>query len=458
MRKAKTPDLHSIIPNLVMRIGKLGGLRGTVFTNFVSLGLNSLTSVVAARLLGPEGRGELAAIQNLALFAISFGILGIPTAAAYYAGKFPERANAIFLTAQIFLLLLSVPVYVCMYFLAPRLLLSQNEYVIHGARISLILIFIQFAGCLPYAMLRGLGKLAIWNSVRVQVSLLWLLVFVAGYMSGRVSALFVAYGYLVAMLFHNITWMLAMVSTVKGPYQLDLALLPDLLSYGLPSMLTSVPRELNLRMDQLLMAAFLPPESLGLYVVAVAWSGLLSPAMISFAQIAFPHLTALRDAQAQRDFLQGTLRKSVLIGTLIGISLLVASYTVITTVYGVAFKASVPAAMVLVCASFISNLNNILGESFRGLGMPKWPMIAEIVGLMGATGSLLFLLPRYGLLGAAMASLISYSVVFVIFVVLLKRKMVLSFVATFIPGEQEVRMLCGYLTKMATFRISGEAK
>jgi O-antigen/teichoic acid export membrane protein len=458
MRKAKTSNLHNIMPNLVTRIGKLDGLRGTAVTNFVSLGLNTLASVIAARLLGPEGRGELAAIQNLAFFAVSFGILGIPTAAAYYAGKSPKRVNTIFLTAQAFLLLLSIPVYVCMYFLAPQLLLSQSEYVIHGARIFLILIFIQFAGCLPYAMLRGLGKLAIWNSMRVQFSVLWLSVFVAGYLSGRVSVLFVVYGYLAAMLFHNITWILAMVSAAKGPYQLDWGLLPDLLRYGLPSMLTSVPRELNLRVDQLLMAAVLPPESLGLYVVAVAWSGLLSPAMISFAQIAFPHLTALRDVKAQRDFLQGTLRKSVLIGALMGIPMMFASYTVITTVYGAAFKASVPASVILVCASFISNLNNILGESFRGLGMPKWPMVAEIVGLIGAIGSLSFLLPHYGLIGAAMASLISYSIVFVIFVVLLGRKMALSFVPTFIPGEQEIRMLHGYLTKIATFRISGDVK
>ncbi len=458
MRKAKTPNLHSIIPNLVTRIGKLGGLRGTVFTNFASLGLNSLTSVVAARLLGPEGRGELAAIQNLAIFAISFGTLGIPTATAYYAGKFPERANTISLTSQVFLLLLSVPVYVCIWFLAPQLLRSQSEYVIRSARIFLILIFIQFAGCLPYSVLRGLGKLTTWNIVRVQFSVLWLSVFVIGYISGRISALFVAYGYLVAMLFHNITWMLAMAFTVKGPYQLDLKLLPGILRYGLPSMLTGVPRELNLRIDQLLMATFLPSETLGLYVVAVAWSGLLSPVMGSFAQIAFPHLAALREGQDQKDFLQCTLRKSVLIGVLFGIPLTVASVMVIPAVYGVVFRASVPAAMVLVCASFVSNLNNILGESFRGLGMPKWPMLAETVGLVSTIGSLLLLLPRYGLLGAAIASLISYSIVFAIFVVLLRCKVALSFVSTFIPGEQEMRMLCGYLTRIWTFRVSGDLK
>ncbi|MBN1919613.1 MAG: oligosaccharide flippase family protein [Anaerolineae bacterium] len=437
-----------------MKSFRLSGVEGTAIANLVSFGFNMVTSVIAARLLGPQGRGELAAMQNLAMFTLTFGTFGIPTAAAYYAGKDPKRANITFSTAQIMLLLLAFPVYILMYALAPELLSSQDTYVIQGARIFLLRVFIHFAGGLPYFMLRGLGRMAVWNGIRVQFSVLWLMVFVIGFFSGQISSLFVAYGYLVAILIHNITWMIAMFLTVRGSYKPDLSLTPSLFRYGLPSMLSSVPRELNLRIDQLLMAAFLPSETLGYYVVAVAWGSLLSPVMNAFAQTAFPHLAALHHEQAQSDLLQKILRRSVLVGSLLISVFVVGAPVVIPAVYGNAFKASIAAAMVLVVAGFISNLNDILEESFRGLGKPKWPMVAQITGLISTILLLFLLLPRYGLLGAALASIASYTFVFFVFVVLLKRETGLSFAVAFVPTSKDVRELYQYLVGRFPKRLS----
>lgn len=439
---------------LSMKSLRLSGVEGTAIANLVSFGFNIVTSVIAARLLGPQGRGELAAMQNLAMFTLTFGTFGIPTAAAYYAGKDPKRANSVFSTAQIILLFLAFPVYILMYALAPELLSSQSTYVIQGARIFLLRVFIHFAGGLPYFMLRGLGRMAIWNGIRVQFSILWLMVFVIGFFSGQISSLFVAYGYLVAILIHNITWMIAMFLTVRGTYTPDLNLAPDLFRYGLPSMLSSVPRELNLRIDQLLMAAFLPAETLGYYVVAVAWGGLLSPVMNAFAQTAFPHLTALNHGHAQSARLQLILRRSVLVGLLLIVVLIIGAPIVIPVIYGKAFGASVVAAMVLVVASFISNLNDVLEESFRGLGKPKWPMVAQIIGLVSTILLLFLLLPRYGLLGAALASIASYAIVLFVFVALLKHEIGLSFAATFVPNSGDVQVLYQYLIGRLPKRLS----
>lgn len=437
-----------------MKSLRLSGVEGTAIANLVSFGFNIVTSVIAARLLGPQGRGELAAMQNLAMLALTFGMFGIPTAAAYYAGKDPKRANSVFSTAQIILLFLAFPVYLLMYALAPELLSSQSTYVIQGARISLLRVFIHFAGGLPYFMLRGLGRMAIWNGIRVQFSILWLMVFVIGFFSGQISTLFVAYGYLVALLIHDITWMIAMFLTVRGTYTPDFNLAPALFRYGLPSMLSSVPRELNLRVDQLLMAAFLPSETLGYYVVAVAWGSLLSPIMSAFAQTAFPHLTALHHEQAQRELLQQILRRSVLVGLLMIVVLIIGAPIAIPVIYGKAFGASTIAAMVLVVANFVSNLNDVLEESFRGLGKPKWPMVAQIIGLVSTILLLFLLLPRYGLLGAALASMASYILVFLVFVALLRRKIGLSFVLAFVPTSKDVRALSQYLIGRFPKRLS----
>lgn len=51
----------------------------------------------------------------------------------------------------------------------------------------------------------------------------------------------------------------------------------ELLRYGAPSVLSGVPAQLDLRLDQILMAALLPAKQLGLYTVGVAWSGAGTP-------------------------------------------------------------------------------------------------------------------------------------------------------------------------------------
>jgi len=436
----------SEISSSIIHTLRLERFEGTVAVNIVSFGFNILTSVIAARLLGPQGRGELAAIQNWTFFAVSFGLLGIPHAAAYYAGKNSAQAGTIFATAQVFLLLLAIPVYAVTYALIPRLLSVQSISVIQNARIFLLLVFIQFGGYLPYFVLRGLGKLGAWNAVRMQFPILWLMIFIIGYLSGQLSASFVAQGYLIAMIFHCATWMAVMFLSVRGTYRPHFGFLPSFLRYGLPSMLSNVPRELNLRADQLLMAAFLPPQTLGLYVVAAAWGGLSTPIMSSFAQTVFPRLAALNNMQEQREFLQRTMHMSTLVGVLLGCLTMVLTPFVVPIVYGLDFKEAIPAACILTLAGFVSNLNSIIEESFRGIGMPKWPMVAEIMGLVCTVSLLLLLLPRYGLVGAAIASLGSYTFVFLFFLVLLNRVMGLSLVSSVIPTWRDVKILREYIT------------
>lgn len=438
------------IGSLTTKALRLERLEGTIAINAASLGLNIMTSVIAARLLGPEGRGELAAIQNWALLAVAFGTLGVPTATAYFAGNDPKQATRIFATAQVFLMVVAIPAFTVMYILIPELLPSQSVNVIQNARVFLLLIPIQFGGFLPYFVLQGLGRLDIWNIIRVQFPILWLIVFVVAYLTEEFNASFIAQGYLVAMAFHCATWMLMMVVSVRGPYRPDLRLLPSLLRYGLPSMLTSVPRDLNLRIDQLVMAVFLPSSTLGLYVIAVAWSGLLAPVMNSLGQTLFPRMAALHDTQEQKDLLQRTLHISVLVGILLTGAILAITPFVIPLVYGLEFQEAVPAALILVIAGMVSHINSIIEEIFRGIGIPKWAMIAEVVGLVCTVVLLVLLLPLYGLMGAAVASLGSYVVVLIVLLIFTKLWTALPLRSIVVPGRSDVLILCEYIKRVTT--------
>lgn len=414
-------------------------------TNYTTVGLFFVASVISARLLGPEGRGELAAIQNWALFAVTIGTLGIPVAAAYYAGKRPADTPHIFISAEIMLALLAVPVAIVAYWAMPWLMPNQNADLIQDARMFLWLIPIQFTLHLPYYVILGLNRLSLWNVIRLQLPILWLLVFAIGYAQSTLTPTYAAQGYLVISVLNGVAWLIALLLVVRGAYFPRLLWFSTLFRYGLPSALGSAPRQLNLRGDQLLMAAFLPAEMLGLYVVAVAWSGLLQPMTSALAQTIFPSLAGQHDRKEQERLLRHTLRLTILVSLLAGSLMLVLTPLLIPMVYGQEFARSVPAAFVLVFGALIAGMNNVLEDAFRGLGIPKWPMIAELSGLISTAILLLLLLPRFQLMGAAIASLISYLVICAILIVFLRRWASEPIVSYFVPQTYDAHVLFGRL-------------
>jgi O-antigen/teichoic acid export membrane protein len=81
--------------------------------------------------------------------------------------------------------------------------------------------------------------------------------------------------------------------------------------------------------------------------------------------------------------------------------------------FGSAFAAAIPAALVLVGAAAIAAVNMVLEEGLRGLGRPVAVLWAELAGLAVTVIALLYLLRPFGIMGAALASVMGYTVVLV---------------------------------------------
>jgi len=403
--------------------------------------LGIVTGSLIARLLGPEGRGVLAAIQNWPTLVVGFGTLGIPTAAAYFSGRDPTVAGRLLTTCLIALFLWSIPLITVTYVLMPLLLNAQSASVIYQARVYLLIIPIQFAIGVPFWVLQGLREFRLWNFLRLQGPLAWLTVIVLAWTLHASTGEAVSFIYLIIMAWVASIFMVVALWRVPSPHQLSFSRLPALLQYGLPSILANLPQLLNLRLDQLLIAAVLPAHTLGVYVVAVAWSGISSPLLTSVSQVIFPHLAATHDRQTQAETLQRTLRLSVLSVTVLTGLLLAVTPIFLPLLFGKAFVAAVPPAFVLIVAAGAAGINQVASEGLRGLGVPKWPMVAEFVGLSITIILLVLLLRRYQLMGAAIASLFSYLGTLVTLVSLIGHQTQTSPWKIVIPRRQDLSFL-----------------
>jgi O-antigen/teichoic acid export membrane protein len=171
----------------------------------------------------------------------------------------------------------------------------------------------------------------------------------------------------------------------------------------------------------MMMAAFLAPERLGYYVVAVSWSGALAPILNSVAAVLFPRVAMETTFDGRIKALgRGTRLGSLLAGAL-SVFLFVVTPTAIRLLFGVAFEPAIVAALILVAAGGILSVNSILEEGLRGLGMTRAILWGESAGLVITVIGLIFLLPPLEIVGAAIASLAGYCVTGLTLLVQLQR-------------------------------------
>ena len=138
-----------------------------------------LTGMLAARLLGAEGRGQLAAAQAWPLFLATLGSFGLTEAIAYFVARDPSRARTSLATG----LLLSVPftlvAVVAGVWLIPRVLRAQTMEVQQVATLCLVLVPLLTLSAAPSQALRGVGRYRAWNVLRLFTPLAWLATLVA---------------------------------------------------------------------------------------------------------------------------------------------------------------------------------------------------------------------------------------------------------------------------------------
>jgi Na+-driven multidrug efflux pump len=83
----------------------------------------------------------------------------------------------------------------------------------------------------------------------------------------------------------------------------------------------------------------------------------------------------------------------------------------------------------------------VLEEGLRGLGHPAVALWAELGGLVVTALALLMLLIPFGIMGAAVASVLGYSAVMVTLAVFVRRLTGCSLSTLFRPNQRDIRQI-----------------
>jgi len=391
-------------------------LGGTVVANVMIAVVGTAAAILSARLLGPKGRGELTAIQLWPTLLAILASFGMPEALVYLTAKTRGTAGGQLGTAMTIGSFTALVFGAFGYLALPFLLAAQPQLTVAHARTYLLVIPLYIVTLLPCHPLRSRNAFLEWNLLRVAPGVAWLIIVAGAYILGTARPATLADAYLLALGCLSLPVFLIVRRIIPGPYWPSRSIGRSLLAYGLPAVTTTLPQLANLRLDQLVMAGFVPAAQLGYYVVAVTWSAAASLVLIAVGMVLFPSVAGLADAGERFRAVASVSRVGLALS--IGLSCVVAlaTPTGIVVLASARFRPAIVPALVLVGAGTIYGYNYVLAEGIRGLGHPRTVLWAELGGACVTIVSLWWLLREMGIVGAAISSVLGYSVTMLLLV------------------------------------------
>jgi len=191
----------------------------------------------------------------------------------------------------------------------------------------------------------------------------------------------------------------------------------------------------------MLMASFLPPEILGLYAVGVAWSSAPAPLLSALPATVLPRVAGAHSTAHQAQLLAQSTRMGSLLSLLLAVGTALVAPIAVPLLFGRDYMPAVPATLILSLAAGVSAFNQLMAANVLSLGQPRLVLIAEGAGLIVTITLLWLLLRPFQLIGASVASLLSYATVSVVFVWLVKGRTGLAIKYLLIPARADFDLL-----------------
>jgi O-antigen/teichoic acid export membrane protein len=148
--------------------------------------------------------------------------------------------------------------------------------------------------------------------------------------------------------------------------------------------------------------------SVGYYVVAASVAELIWYLPNAFGFVLFPK-TASSDPEEARRFTPKVARLSVFITAVAAFGLFLVSRVLITVLYTEEYLPSLYPLWILLPGAVVLSYSKVLFADLGGRGKPYYGTFASLISLGVTLGLDLLLIPRWGIVGAALASSLAYA-------------------------------------------------
>lgn len=422
----------------------LKDISGVFASNILAIVSALLIDVVLSRQLGPEGRGLYTSILVVPLIVTSFVMLGIRRSAVYHLGKKVYDANrtvsgvmSLLVITSILAVLISGIAFLLMH---PKGLTPLMAFLaLLSVPVKLVLIYSGgiFIGNEDFRR----SNLQVW--LPLFYDLLGIILFVAFIrwsVNGALLALFLAN---LAVSFTSLRYL---TNNYKIRISWDKEVIFSLAQIGVVYAVAVVIMQLNYRVDILLLQQLSTMKEVGFYSLGVAISDKLWQLPSAIGLVVMSRSANEEDLPKLDRDVAKLVRISFLIVLLAAVVLWLVIPYLLPFFFGDKFIPSIGIVRMMLPGIIMFVIVRILSGRFAGAGHPKLLISLFIPTLLVNIVLNLFWIPRYGGLGAAMATNVSYSLGAIGMLILFSVKMKIPFAELFLYKRSDF----DFTTKITT--------
>lgn len=385
----------------------------TLATRILMIVNSVAAGVIVARWLGAKGVGQLAVINVAVATVVQIGTLGLPSANTYFIAQDPSRLRAAAVNSVIVALMLGGLLAVGLSSLAefrPDWFGFVSAELIRVAAVSIPAQLITLIGLnvlLAVGKLREFNLLDLAGQSFVLINALLALIVLRRGLTALVilntaAALIVCF--VVALLIWNAARRLA-----RSQWRIDRSLLSQMIRYGIKFHVSILAGAIIFRADLLVVNHFRGADEAGVYSVATQFGMLLMLLPAVIATLLFPRVTAEQDGRGETTAM--VTKYTALVSLVCCLAAVPFSF-LLPLIYGSAFTEATWLLLILLPGVYLVGIESVLVQYFNALGVPRAIPLYWVVTLVANLALVFYLVPRLGARGAAIASTLSYSLIF----------------------------------------------
>lgn len=385
-----------------------------IIVHVLSISLGFVSSILIARGLGPTNQGQFSFFVLVFGIIATYGHFGFTTSISYFMKKSKFNENDVINSNISIILLLSI-----FYFI---ILIIMRNIIFTNNILSLLCIWtIYYFSLLLSTMLMNIyvanENIYIYNRYLNFNVLLKIILISFLYFTNNISVISVSIVY--ALL--EFIKLIMMINGLKIKYKflIKKQIFIEELKYGIPLYLSGLFLYLNYRADQFMIKYFIDNTALGIYALSVTLAELAKMVPDSVVS-AFTGKLYNCCENEKRNIVTMTIKLSfyvTLIISLIGIC----CKPLIGLLYGTDYlPAGLSMIILLIGIPFLS-IGKVSSVYFYTNGKTKMHMYIALLVLIINLVLNYFLIPIYGIYGAALTSTISYIFYGIIYLIVLKK-------------------------------------
>jgi O-antigen/teichoic acid export membrane protein len=387
-------------------ISSAGAVAQSVATKFAIMGINAATGIITARALLPVGRGELAAMILWPVFLANTLTLGFPSALTFEMKSHPKKSSEL-LGAALLLAIVTSAIAIALGVLFMHSWIPQYSFkAILYAQILLVTTPLTSLLNIGRGAFLARGDFSVVNGLLACSPALTLSLLIALLLTHSLTPYTAALAYApVGVL--PVGWMMWRLWVQFRPSLKSFwNSARSLFSYGVRSYGIDLCGTMALYVDQVVVVRFLMPDMMGIYVVALSLSRMLNVFHTSVVMVLFPKAVS-QSPETVREMTGRAVRLSTLVTASTAACIAVLGGPLLSILYGHEYHGAALVLRILVVEVVLAGATLVLGQAFMALGRPGIVTALQITGLLLVVPLMLILVPRYGILGAGIALLLS---------------------------------------------------